>query len=65
MASKINACINYDVKWAWGKQAQLRFENSKQLSTDKKVLTPYDPMLPITLTGDSSPYDQKTVLNNL
>ena len=51
-------------KWKWSKDCEQAFKAAKQLVTSEKVLTHYDPSLPLRLACDASPYGIGAVLSH-
>lgn len=54
-----------NIKWSWTKQHQEAFERSKQLVVDIGVLAHYDPLKPIVVSCDASPYGVGGVLSQI
>ena len=54
--------LNKDVSWQWSKAQEESFQKSKKLLLSAKVLTHYNPQLPIVLACDASAYGIGAVL---
>lgn len=54
--------LNKDVSWQWSKDQEESFQKSKKLLLSAKVLTHYNPQLPIVLACDASAYGIGAVL---
>ena len=61
----LNHLLHKDVKWKWSKECQASFELAKKTLTSSKVLTHYDPKLPIRLAGDASAYGIGAVISHV
>lgn len=51
--------------WSWTKKCEAVFEAAKAALMDKKVLTHFDPALPIQLAYDASPYGLGAVVSHI
>ncbi|MGH0134926.1 UNVERIFIED_CONTAM: hypothetical protein FKN15_004271 [Acipenser sinensis] len=60
----LNALLQSGSKWEWSEKCKHAFKEAKTLITSKKVLTHYDPSLPIKLACDASPYGVGAVLSH-
>lgn len=55
--------LQKNVEWKWDKtEPESCFENSKKLLLTSKVLMPFNPIYPIVLSCDASPYGVGAVL---
>ena len=54
--------LNKDVPWQWSSAQEAAFQNSKKLLMSAKLLTHYDPQLPVVLACDASAYGIGAVL---
>ena len=52
----LNNLLHKDAKWKWSKECQSSFDLAKKELTSSKVLTHYNPNLPLRLAGDASAY---------
>ena len=54
--STLNDLLRKDVEWKWTAQCQASFNLAKETLVSSKVLTHFDPSLPIRMAGDASAY---------
>ena len=54
--SPLNSLLRKDVTWTWTKECQRSFNLAKETLVSSKVLTHYDPSLPIRMADDASAY---------
>ena len=54
--------MHKDIGWQWSAEAEIAFNQSKKLLTNKDVLTHFDPKLKLILACDASPYGVGAVL---
>ena len=54
--------LSKDVPWQWSSAQEAAFQNSKKLLMSAKLLTHYDPQLPVILACDASAYGIGAVL---
>ena len=52
-------------KFVWSKDCQKAFDEAKSLVASKKVLTHYDPKLPVVVQTDASPYGLGAVMSHV
>jgi len=60
----LNAFLQQDTKWRWSKDCEQAFIAAKRLIISDKVLTHYNPNLPLRLACDAFPYGIGTVLSH-
>ena len=60
----LNSLLQVKTSWKWTKDCELAFKNAKVLITSDKVLTHYNPDLPLRLASDASPYGIGAVLSH-
>ncbi|XP_061128573.1 uncharacterized protein LOC133150206 [Syngnathus typhle] len=60
----LNALLHQNAKWAWNKDCERAFTKAKELIISDKVLTHFDPKLPLCLACDASPYGIGAVLSH-
>ncbi len=56
--------LHKDWPWQWSKACQASFEEAKKLLSSSKVLTQFDPQLPILLACDASAYGVGAVISH-
>ena len=61
----LNSLLRTGVKWAWTKQCEEAFNTAKSHLTSAKVLTHYDPALPLALAADASAYGTGAVISHV
>ena len=54
--SPLNSLLRKEVTWTWTKECQRSFNLAKETLVSSKVLTHYDPSLPIRMAADASAY---------
>ena len=54
--STLNDLLRKDIEWKWTAQCQTSFNLAKETLVSSKVLTHFDPSLPIRMAGDASAY---------
>ena len=52
----LNQLLHKNARWNWDSKCESAFEEAKEALVSSKVLTHYDPKLPLTLAGDASAY---------
>lgn len=60
----LHMLLKKEAKWTWGKEQSRVFRKIKDMILADKVLTHYDPSLPIVLACDSSSYGLGAVLSH-
>ena len=50
----LNQLLHKNARWNWDSKCESAFEEAKEALVSSKVLTHYDPKLPLTLAGDAS-----------
>lgn len=60
----LNSLLQVKTEWRWTKSCEQAFMAAKQLITSEKVLTHYNPKLPLRLACDASPYGIGAVLSH-
>ena len=60
----LNQLLREKQKWNWTKECTEAFQQAKDQLTSSKVLTHYDPKLPITLAADASAYGIGAVISH-
>ncbi|XP_061152316.1 uncharacterized protein K02A2.6-like [Syngnathus typhle] len=60
----LNALLHQKAKWDWTKDCEQAFTKAKELIISDKVLTHFDPKLPLCLACDASPYGIGAVLSH-
>ena len=53
-----------DTKWHWNREQEAAFQESKQLLLKSQVLVHFDPLKPVVLSCDASPYGVGVVLSH-
>ena len=61
----LNNLLHKDVKWKWSKDCQKGFLLAKEKLTSSKVLTHYNPVLPIRMAADASAYGIGAVIAHI
>ena len=61
----LNKLLCKDAEWKWSAQCQQSFETAKKTLASTKVLTHYDPTLPIRLAADASAYGIGAVISHV
>ena len=60
----LNALLQVETKWRWSSACQKAFRKVKKQIASAKVLTHYDPTLPIKLAADASAYGVDAVISH-
>ncbi|KAI5731396.1 hypothetical protein M8J77_009366 [Diaphorina citri] len=60
----LRCLLKKNQRWLWTSQCEAAFLNLKSVMCSDKVLTPFDPRLPVVLTTDASPYGIAAVLSH-
>ncbi|KAI5739534.1 hypothetical protein M8J77_020390 [Diaphorina citri] len=60
----LRCLLKKNQRWLWTSQCEAAFLNLKSVMCSEKVLTPFDPSLPVVLTTDASPYGIAAVLSH-
>ena len=60
----LNQLLRQDVPFHWTEECEQAFNRAKQEISSPRVLTPYDPSLPLILATDASPYGLSGVLSH-
>ena len=60
----LHKLLRKEQSWEWDKAQQIAFEKAKQLLTSTQVLSHYDPVKPLTMSCDESPYGIAAVLSH-
>ncbi|XP_060782844.1 uncharacterized protein K02A2.6 [Neoarius graeffei] len=60
----LNNLLQTKVTWKWTKSCDMAFKSVKELITSDRVLTHYNPDLPLRLACDASPYGIGAVLSH-
>lgn len=60
----LHRLLEKDVVWDWSENCQRSFEKVKDMVSSDKVLTHYDPKLPVVLSCDASPSGLGVVLSH-
>ncbi|XP_056144392.1 uncharacterized protein K02A2.6-like [Lampris incognitus] len=61
----LNALLHKGKKWQWTTACEAAFRKVKELMVSQKVLTHYNPELPLRLACDASPYGVGAVLSHV
>ncbi|XP_056132822.1 uncharacterized protein K02A2.6-like, partial [Lampris incognitus] len=61
----LNALLHKGKKWQWTTACEAAFRKVKELMVSQKVLTHYNPELPLHLACDASPYGVGAVLSHV
>ena len=61
----LNALIQAKRKWQWSSECEKAFQNAKDQIVSARVLTHYDPVLPITTAADASAYGVGAVISHV
>ena len=61
----LNALLSVGTKWKWSEECVKAFEDVKEQITSARVLTHYNPKLPITLAADASAYGVGAVISHV
>jgi len=61
----LNTLLQKDRKWNWSKECMDAFHLVKKHLTSVKLLTHYDPTLPLTLVADASAYGVGAVISHV
>ena len=65
MVQPLNALLQAGKSWSWTSEYTQAFHLAKQQLTSAKVLTHYDPKLPINLAADASAYGVGAVISHV
>ena len=60
----LNYLLKADVKWKWTKECSEAFSRAKEELASARVLTHYDPKLPLNMAADASAYGVGAVLSH-
>uniref|UniRef100_A0A8C5D775 ribonuclease H n=1 Tax=Gouania willdenowi TaxID=441366 RepID=A0A8C5D775_GOUWI len=60
----LNGLLHQNTKWSWTDDCEQAFKKAKRLIVSEKVLTHFDPKLPLRLACDASPYGIGAVLSH-
>lgn len=60
----LNTLLQTKVTWKWTNSCDMAFKSAKELITSERVLTHYNPDLPLRLACDASPYGIGAVLSH-
>ncbi|XP_021359256.1 uncharacterized protein K02A2.6-like [Mizuhopecten yessoensis] len=60
----LHQLLEKDTKWSWTQDCQVAFDKVKQMMVSERVLTHYDPNLPVILSCDASPFGLGAVLSH-
>ena len=60
----LNALLQAGTKWSWSTKCEKAFQEAKKQIASAKVLTHYDPTLPIKLAADASAYGVGAVISH-
>ena len=61
----LNQLLHKNARWNWDSKCESAFEEAKEALVSSKVLTHYDPKLPLTLAGDASAYGIGAVISHI
>lgn len=61
----LNALLRIGRKWYWSPECAQAFQRAKDQVISAQVLTHYNPVLPITLAADASPYGVGAVISHV
>ena len=61
----LNALLRADRKWKWSPECDKAFQDAKDQLTSAKVLTHYNPTLPIVTAADASAYGMGAVISHV
>lgn len=61
----LNSLLQTHSKWLWTAECEESFQKAKDQIASAKVLTHYDPTLPITLAADASAYGVGAVISHI
>ena len=61
----LNSLLQTHSKWLWTAECEESFQKAKDQIASAKVLTHYDPTLPITLVADASAYGVGAVISHI
>ncbi|KAI5715463.1 hypothetical protein M8J77_016422 [Diaphorina citri] len=61
----LRCLLRKNKRWFWTSQCEAAFLQLKSIMCSDKVLVPFDPHLPLTLTTDASPYGIASVLSHV
>ena len=61
----LNALLRADRKWKWSPECDKAFQDAKDQLTSAKVLTHYNPTLPIVMAADASAYGVGAVISHV
>lgn len=65
LCSPLHSLLRKDIKWEWSNECQRAFTKLKDLLASDKVLTHFNPKLPIVLACDASKYGVGAVLSHI
>ena len=60
----LNSLLQDGMKWSWSTKCEKAFQEANIQIASAKVLTPYDPALPIKLADDASAYGVSPVISH-
>ncbi|KAL1447864.1 hypothetical protein WDU94_005577 [Cyamophila willieti] len=60
----LRCLLRKNKNWLWTSQCEAAFLNLKSVMCSEKVLTPFDPHVPVVLATDASPYGIAAVLSH-
>ena len=63
--SPLNALLCKGKQWQWTSECAASFKEAKEQVLSQRVLTHYDPQLPIRLACDASPYGVGSVISHI
>lgn len=61
----LNSLLRKNMKFKWSTECENAFKKIKQEIASDRVLTPYNPDLPLTLSTDASPYELGAIISHI